>query len=115
MSDACAADAKPAKIAATAAEMAKKETTRWANSREMDISVSPDVHRAAARKGTAAESKLQAHRSATSGRQSAKKTDVAERPWASHHVGLLVNQPPGLPGCFLFSRPTTLNDCFSSS
>jgi hypothetical protein len=27
-----------------------------------------------------------------------KKADVIERPQAFHHVGLLVNEPPGLAG-----------------
>jgi hypothetical protein len=27
-----------------------------------------------------------------------KKTDVAEHPWAFHHVGLLVNEPPSTAG-----------------
>jgi len=39
---------------------------------------------------------------------SAKKTDVAEHPEAFRHVGLLVNEPPGHPGCSLGSHPKTL-------
>ena len=43
-----------------------------------------------------------------------KKADATERLQAFHHVGLLVNEPPGtaefstLPGCSLSSRPTIL-------
>jgi hypothetical protein len=44
-----------------------------------------------------------------------KKTDVAEHPQVSSHVGLLFNEPPGHPGCFLFSHPTTSTQHFSGS
>jgi hypothetical protein len=44
-----------------------------------------------------------------------KKTDVAERPQASNHVGLLLNEPPGRPGCSLISHPTTSTPMFSGS
>jgi hypothetical protein len=44
-----------------------------------------------------------------------KKTDVAEHPKVSSHVGLLLNKPPGEPGCSLFSHPTTSTQHFSSS
>ncbi len=36
-----------------------------------------------------------------------KKTDVVERPKAFRHVGLLINEPPGHPGCSLYSHPKT--------
>ena len=36
-----------------------------------------------------------------------QKTDVAEHPEVSDHVGLLVNEPPTHWGCYLSSRPTT--------
>jgi hypothetical protein len=36
-----------------------------------------------------------------------QKADVAEHPEVSNHVGLLINEPPGIPGCSLFSHPTT--------
>ena len=36
-----------------------------------------------------------------------KKTDVAENPKVIDHVGLLFNEPPGIPGCSLFSHPTS--------
>ena len=36
-----------------------------------------------------------------------KKADLAEHPQVSNHVGLLANEPPGEPGCSLFSHPTT--------
>jgi hypothetical protein len=36
-----------------------------------------------------------------------KKADVAENPKVFDHVGLLVNEPPGEPGCSLFSHPIT--------
>jgi hypothetical protein len=39
--------------------------------------------------------------------QSAKKTDVAERPKAFHHVGLLVNEPFAGANCSLDSHPKT--------
>ena len=35
-----------------------------------------------------------------------KKADVAEHPKVFNHVGLLVNEPPGQPGCPSSSRPT---------
>ena len=37
-----------------------------------------------------------------------KKADVAEHPKAYDHVGLLFNEPPGEPGCSLFSHPTNI-------
>jgi hypothetical protein len=44
-----------------------------------------------------------------------KKTDVAGHPEVSNHVGLLVNEPPGEPGCSLFSHPTTSTQLFTGS
>ena len=38
-----------------------------------------------------------------------KKADVVEHPKVFDHVGLLLNEPPGGPGCSLSSRPTTLD------
>src|SRR5688572_8112119 len=37
----------------------------------------------------------------------AKKADVAKHPKVFHHVGLLVNEPPALAGCSLYSQPKT--------
>jgi hypothetical protein len=44
-----------------------------------------------------------------------KKADVAENPKVFDHVGLLLNEPPGEPGCSLSSHPTTSTQLFSSS
>jgi hypothetical protein len=41
--------------------------------------------------------------------QKPKKAGVAGHPQVSNHVGLLSNEPPGEPGCSLFSHPTTFN------
>jgi hypothetical protein len=43
-----------------------------------------------------------------------KKADVAEHPKVFDHVGLLINEPPGIPGCSLFSHPTTSNSSGSA-
>jgi len=37
--------------------------------------------------------------------QKTKKADMAKHPKVSGHVGLLVNEPPGKPGCSSSSQP----------
>ena len=41
-----------------------------------------------------------------------KKADVAERPEAFNHVGLLTNEPPAQASCSSFSHPTTSSRAF---
>jgi len=49
----------------------------------------------------------------SSGSSSAKKADAAEHPKVFRRVGLLVNEPPGHPGCSLCSHPKSVlqNSC----